>query len=320
MWGHLRIRVPKPGTALNTMESKIGHACESGHPRCFPLPVAATCVYVVLSICRVLVSAVSIGQTSMEHLLSPLRSINVVLVRPESPGNVGAAARVIRNFGLGDLRVVGSGIDTDGQAARLAHRSLGVLKDARFYEDVDSAVADSEWVVGTSGRLRSGRPMPTMVRSAASRIVAQCSHGACAILFGPESDGLSLRDLAHCDELIRVPQRRDAPALNLAQAVAVVSAELFQAALVPGNAPVPPSVTREARKRFVRRLKALSTHCGLSVRNRPEETLEELERIFVRRRFEPQEMAVLELWLSQLEWFTGIGHGSNGTGAAESPQ
>ncbi len=256
----------------------------------------------------------------MEHLLSPLRSINVVLVRPESPGNVGAAARVIRNFGLGDLRVVGSGIDTDGQAARLAHRSLGVLKDARFYEDVDSAVADSEWVVGTSGRLRSGRPMPTMVRSAASRIVAQCSHGACAILFGPESDGLSLRDLAHCDELIRVPQRRDAPALNLAQAVAVVSAELFQAALVPGNAPVPPSVTREARKRFVRRLKALSTHCGLSVRNRPEETLEELERIFVRRRFEPQEMAVLELWLSQLEWFTGIGHGSNGTGAAESPQ
>ncbi|HRS93916.1 MAG TPA: RNA methyltransferase [Candidatus Latescibacteria bacterium] len=299
------------------MKSKIEHAAESGHPRRFPLPVAATCVYVVLNICRVLVSTVSIGHTSMEQLLSPLRSINVVLVRPESPGNVGAVARVIRNFGLGELRIVGSDIDTDGPAARLAHRSLGVLKGARFYEDVDSAVADAEWIIGTSGRLRSGRPMPATVRSAASRIVAQCSHGAGAILFGPESDGLSLRDLAHCDELIRVPQRRDAPALNLAQAVAVVGAELFQAALVPGNAPVPPSVTREARKRFVRRLKALSTHCGLSVRNRPEETLEELEGIFVRRRFEPHEMAVLELWLSQLEWFTGMDQGSNGRGTAE---
>ncbi|HRU24411.1 MAG TPA: hypothetical protein P5569_10730, partial [Candidatus Latescibacteria bacterium] len=82
-------------------------------------------------------------------------------------------------------------------------------------------------------------------------------------------------------------------------------------------APVPPSVTRETRKRFVRRLKALSTHCGLSVRNRPEETLEELEGIFVRRRFEPHEMAVLELWLSQLEWFTGMDQGSNGRGTAE---
>jgi len=299
------------------MKSKIGPAAESGHPRRFPLPVAATCVYVVLSICPVLVTAASIGHTSMEHLLSPLRLINVVLVRPESPGNVGAVARVIRNFGLGDLRIVGSDVDMDGPAARLAHRSLGVLKGARFYEDLDSAVADAEWIIGTTGRLRSRRPMPTTVRSAASRIVALCSHGAGTILFGPESDGLSLRDLAHCDELIRVPQRRDAPALNLAQAVAVVGAELFQAALVPGNTPVHPSVTRGTRERFVRRLKALSTHCGLSVRNRPEETLEELGRIFVRRRFEPHEMAVLELWLSQLEWFTGMDQGASSTGATE---
>jgi tRNA C32,U32 (ribose-2'-O)-methylase TrmJ len=50
---------------------------------------------------------------------------------------------------------------------------------------------------------------------------------ATALLFGPEDSGLSRADLNLCDTVVNIPSDHAHPTLNLAQAVLIVSYELF---------------------------------------------------------------------------------------------
>jgi len=238
-----------------------------------------------------------------------LDRIAVVLVRPESPGNVGAVARIVRNFGFGPLRVVAAaGITEEAEARRLAHRSLDVLSRAEHYPDLPGALAERRWVVGTSGRLGRTRAEPAAARSVAARLAWQAETHPGAIVFGPESEGLSLGDLAWCDEVIRIPQRMPGPSLNLAQAAAVVCSEIFQAALVPGSRPPMDMAGWEDVNRVARRMARAARHCGMAVRNRPEELPEVVRRVLTNHAYTPHELAVLERWLAQIEWFVGLEH------------
>ena len=245
----------------------------------------------------------------MECSPSPLAGVAVILVRPETPGNVGAVARIIRNFGLGQLRIVGEPLHHSAGARRMAHRSGDVLEGAALFDDLPAALADRRWVVGASGRrgqnTRRGSP-PVAIRSAAARIVHRAQSHPGAIAFGPESDGLSLSDLALCDEIVRIPQRTPGPSLNLAQAVAVIGAELFQAALVPGTASPPEPAAREDVHRLARRVARVARHCGLAVRNPPEQFDESVRQVLASHSHTPYELSVLERWLAQIEWFVGL--------------
>jgi len=237
---------------------------------------------------------------------SVLSAIAIVLVRPETAANVGAVARVIRNFGLGPLRIIGEPLHKEAEAERLAHRSLDVLRKAEAFPDLTSALAGAQWAIGTSRRMRREGPSSTPVRTAASRIVRLAEGGSGALVFGPESDGLSRADLARCDEVVRIPQRRDSPALNLAQAAAIVGSELFTAALAPAALPPTTAAGREGRERVVRRMTRLARHCGLAVRNRPEELAQTLGPMFGSGSYSSHELAAFELWLGQIEWFVGL--------------
>jgi tRNA C32,U32 (ribose-2'-O)-methylase TrmJ len=88
----------------------------------------------------------------------------VVLVRPDSPENVGLAARGMANTGFADLRVVG--LDRFEAAAwRTAIHAESILESARFFPTLEAAAADRDLVLGrrpasamTSRWSRSGRP------------------------------------------------------------------------------------------------------------------------------------------------------------------
>ena len=244
-----------------------------------------------------------------DETFSHLEGAAIVLVRPESPGNVGAVARIIRNFGLGELRLVQPAdrdLLSNREAGAMAHRSGDILAGASVFPTLRDALGDRRWVVAASGR--DGRERMTLVpvRSMAREIVALLPDAPGALVFGPESDGLSERDLSECDRVLTIPQRRPGPALNLAQAVAVVASELFQAVSAPGG-PVPaPPASRESAGRMIRRMARVARHSGMTVRNRPEEMAEALSGIFRSHDYTEYDVAVLERWLSQVEWFTGL--------------
>jgi tRNA/rRNA methyltransferase len=158
--------------------------------------------------------------------------VKFVLVRPRVPENVGAAARVLRNFGHADWALVDPG-PLDGEAMRrMAVGALDLLEDVRAFPSLDDAVADCALVVGTESRRVRGRP-PLAPEELAGAAAEAAPRGRIALVFGGERDGLRARELARCDALSRIPSSGPQASLNLAQAIAV-----YAHALRPGAVPV----------------------------------------------------------------------------------
>jgi tRNA/rRNA methyltransferase len=168
------------------------------------------------------------GPPVLEPLV--LERVRIVLVRPRRGGNVGAAARVLKNVGLGELVLVAPRTRVGAVGARMAAHARDVLAARRTAPDLATAVQDCVLVVGTAGR-DFAHLAPLDPRDAAVEMVAATARGRVALVFGPEDHGLANADLGLCQRLVRIPTADAYPSLNLAQAVAVCGYELRRAAL-----------------------------------------------------------------------------------------
>jgi tRNA/rRNA methyltransferase len=159
-----------------------------------------------------------------------LDRIEIVLVRPETPGNVGAACRAMRNFGLSRLCIVGSpGITEAGEARALAHACEDLLHSARRCDTLDQALSPHAMAVGTANRVRKGKLPPLEgPELVVPELLETTVGGSCAVVFGPESCGLTDCELARCARLLRIPTAVDYPSLNLSQAVLLVAQECWK--------------------------------------------------------------------------------------------
>ena len=158
----------------------------------------------------------------------------VVLVEPQLGENIGAAARVMANFGLARLRLVKP---RDGWPSLQAHRSASgadrVLDDAALYDDVAAAIADCSFVLATTARAHD-QAKPVVGPEAAVREIAEhmAASGTAnvALLFGRERHGLENDEVALADRVVTFPVNPAFASLNLAQAVALVAYEWFKLA------------------------------------------------------------------------------------------
>lgn len=148
-----------------------------------------------------------------------------VLVEPEEPENVGAAARAMHTMGYNTLRLVRPKADYLGEKAfALAHGSQHLLEQAQVYGELGDAIADCDLACGTTARHRYEKHHYTSVRELPAYLQAKGEwlHRT-AIVFGGERSGLTSADIAACDLLTTIPQHQLQPSLNLAQAVMVYS-------------------------------------------------------------------------------------------------
>ena len=145
-----------------------------------------------------------------------LSRCRVVLVRTHYAGNIGSAARAMRNFGLSDLVLVDPLASPLAYEARqLATHGVGVLDSARVVADLGDAVGDCVFVLGTSGvtdgpfrQIAVGTPeeqLPKLLRA--------MDAGPVALVFGPEPHGLANAEVTRCHGLIQIPTAADAPSL-----------------------------------------------------------------------------------------------------------
>ena len=155
-----------------------------------------------------------------------LDRITFVLCRPRSGGNIGAAARAVKNMGIGGLALAAPEDFHMSEARMFASNASDVLEGALTFGTIEEAVADHEIVVGTSRRIKSHRVRIMTPREAAGYILGNMGESRTAILFGPEDNGLTSEDLAKCHGVISIPVGDKQPSLNLAQAVMVIAYEL----------------------------------------------------------------------------------------------
>ena len=172
-----------------------------------------------------------------------LDQLEIVLVRPETPANVGSVARACRNFGVSRICIVGSpGITEDGAARATAHGCEDLLAAARHVATLEEALRDHVFVVGTANRVRKGKLPPLQAPGTVVPELSDASgRGLCALVFGCESRGLMDSDLARCTRLLRIPSDVDQPSLNLAQAVLSVAQDCWRFQRGIGNPAPSPS-------------------------------------------------------------------------------
>jgi TrmH family RNA methyltransferase len=179
--------------------------------------------------------------------------IRIVLVDPSHPGNVGAAARAMKNMGLDELVLVRPKQFPDAEATARASGGADLLARARVVASLGEAVRDCGLVLGTSARPRSAHWTVLDPPAAAAEAVSQATDRPVAILFGGERNGLSNEDLSCCHALVTVPANPEYESLNLAQAVQILTWELRKAAgagirRLPAESP-PASAAQLARLR-----------------------------------------------------------------------
>jgi tRNA/rRNA methyltransferase len=238
-----------------------------------------------------------------------LANCHIVLVRTHYPGNLGAAARVMRNFGLTDLVLVDPVTSVNElEARRMATHGLPVLDAARVVPDLGDAVADCVFTLATSG-LANGVVRQTFVGTPQEKLPAlleAMASGPVALVFGPEPHGLSNAEITCCHGLVHVPVEPTAPALNLAQAVAICCYELFRLSTASGGCQ-PPGPTHEAapfadQERMFAHLREALEAVGYLYGTKADPLMHAVRHLLGRSLPTPQEVKLLHGLARQLLW------------------
>jgi TrmH family RNA methyltransferase len=155
--------------------------------------------------------------------------IRIVMVHTSHPGNVGAAARAMKNMCLDRLFLVRPrDFPSDAAVARAAGAD-DVLRSAQVVDTLADAVADCRVVIGASARLRSVNWPLLTPRQAAATAIAEAPRSPVSIVFGRESSGLSNDELDLCTHLVHIPTNPEFSSLNVAMAIQVIAYELMLA-------------------------------------------------------------------------------------------
>ena len=155
----------------------------------------------------------------------------VVLVRPQLAENIGAVARAMLNFGLGELRLVAPRLGwPHATAYRASAGADAVLDRAAVFDSTAEAVADIAVVYAATARLRDMVKPASTPSAAAVELRAAAAVGARAgVLFGPERTGLGNDDVVLAARILHIPANPEFSSLNLAQAVLVMAWEWWSA-------------------------------------------------------------------------------------------
>jgi TrmH family RNA methyltransferase len=196
-------------------------------------------------------------------LLTPGQSdrLEVILVSPRNPLNIGAAARAMANFGFERLSIVAP-FAVNWMEAKSAVGAPDLLREARVFSTLAEAVKDCTLVLGT-GSLDRRRPeqailgLPEAANLIRPILTEDPAPGRAAILFGSEKHGLTSEDLSWCHAIVVVETSEAQPSINLGQAVAVCLYEIARNPDAASPQPSAPTIVSDAASVQLDRLAAL---------------------------------------------------------------
>ncbi len=165
-------------------------------------------------------------------------NIEIVLVGPQSAGNIGSTARVMMNTGLTNLVLVSPVEYANDEAWSRACNAVEILRDARVTESLEEALSTSAYVVATSRRRGKNRSPTLTLSEAVPRLLEISTKNKISILFGREDKGLSNDEISMADMVLEIPSDEAYPSLNLSHAVFAVAHSLFTAEVSCESAPM----------------------------------------------------------------------------------
>jgi tRNA/rRNA methyltransferase len=152
----------------------------------------------------------------------------IIFVGPEYPINLGYCARVLANFGYGEMHLVKPKAKIGKIAIMHSKHGRHLLESAVIYRNLEEATIDCDFLVGTSGIVKGRKTLrnPLNLEQFVKRTKKMKKR--IAILFGREGTGLSAEEIAKCDLMVSIPANRGYPIFNISHALAIVLYALSQ--------------------------------------------------------------------------------------------
>ena len=226
-------------------------------------------------------------------------SMRVVLVEPQEAGNVGAAARVMWNFGFDELWIVGDHPPLLPVAGWWASGADELLAAVRETPTLASAIEGAHLVVATTSSRGRTVPADFSPVSLRERFAAMGEEQTLALVFGREDSGLTSEELSLCQRTAVIPTNDRFPTMNLAQAVGTFCYELSSIERVePARELAPAELVERLHERF----EALLVEAGFLHTNNPDRIYADIRAVLARAELDPREATILLGMVRQLEW------------------
>ncbi len=229
--------------------------------------------------------------------------LRIVLVEPREAGNVGAAARVMKNFGFQDLWIVGAHPPLEPLAGWWASGADDVVANARFVPTLHYALADAQLTVATTSA--RGRTTPIDLTPFDLAQMPLGNDDVLALVFGREDSGLTREEIVQCQRTASIPTNLDFPTMNLAQAVGIFCFSVrtgFSRSRPTEAGPHTERPDAALLERLHERAESLLLEVGFLQQNNPDRIYDHLRAIAGRADLDAREVTILLGILHQIEW------------------
>lgn len=249
-------------------------------------------------------------------------NIRIVMINTTHPGNIGAAARALKNMGLSKLVLVDPKEYPTAKATWRASNAVDVLDQVEVYDNLDDAIANCGLVIGTSARERR-IPWPLITpRECGDRVWAEAGAHETAIIFGREDRGLTNEELQKCHYHVHIPANPEYSSLNIAAAIQVICYEIRMSALAPDDGEplrftdwdVGPA-KHDALEHYYAHLEDTLAKLQFLDPDNPRQTVTRLRRLFNRIRMDEMELSILRGMLTSIQ--NHLHHSSSEVGLLE---
>ncbi len=169
-------------------------------------------------------------------------SFTIILVKPETAGNIGSIARIMKNFAFQNLVIFNPiekinnikshetcGYAMHGKDILLNAKILTVENERSHLIELGAFLRKFDLIIATTAK---GKKYSNIKR------VATFPHNfsipvsekplKIAILFGKESRGLTNEEIKLADVLLRIPTSKEYPSLNLSHGCGIILYEIFK--------------------------------------------------------------------------------------------
>jgi tRNA/rRNA methyltransferase len=227
--------------------------------------------------------------------------VRIILVEPHEAGNVGAAARAMKNFGFRDLVIAGSRPQRiDDISEWWAKGAVDVVQEARNFPTLEEALADVHLSVATTA-VRGRHVFEQLTPFEVARLAEETLGDAhtLGLVFGREEWGLRGHEVAMCQRTASVPTSPEYATMNLAQSVAIFCYELAKGLRPKVKEPDP--APGELTNALTQRTRRLLDHVRFFGDKSQERMCAELQALAGRARLTTREASLLLSAVNHLE-------------------
>ena len=241
---------------------------------------------------------------------SPIRleNISVVLVDTLQGGNIGSAARALKNMGLERMILVRPQGHLSKECLKMAGKATELITGAQVSSTFDEAVDEESLLVGTtSARDRTPKQRFYTPKEIAPIICDYASSQRVTLVFGPENRGLTDAQLARCQYHVSIPTHPEHPVLNVAQSVMILVYEIFN--VDDRNRQEHPALaSHRQREEMLDHTQRVLLNIGFLHNKNPHMIMHAIRSFLGRGDLTPRDIQIIRGIMSQMDWYAQEGH------------